>query len=69
MSFIKDKEYAKNICKSNQDKKQCSFLGVTANGFECWKESVIKTQIDKKRTDGKITAMGNYCIGYEKSKK
>lgn len=69
MSIIRDENHVKNICKSKGGISCCSYLGITGNGWECWKESVIKTQIDYKRAKKLMTAKGDNCPGYDSSRK
>jgi hypothetical protein len=66
MSFVRDKEHAKEICKAGQEEKQCAYLGVASNGYECWKESKISRQIDQKVHDGLMSAKGDNCVGFDR---
>jgi hypothetical protein len=62
---ISDGKYIDEVCLIGKGKKCCRYLGVSANGFECFKlDNSLKSEIDKRISFGLMTAQGDNCKGY-----
>jgi len=60
-------EHVKNICKLlDETGKRCRYVGITKNGWSCFKaDPKLKIQIDKSWATGH-TAKGDNCEGVKK---
>ena len=65
MSKITNKAHVNDVCKMGQKKDCCSYLAFGYDGWQCMKESSLKTTIDARRSAGVMNAMGDNCIGYD----
>lgn len=54
-------ETLKNICKLGQKEKCCRYILCTPNGFECGKNTSLKSTIDENVNN--MTAKGDNCNG------
>lgn len=50
-------------CKLGFGSQCCSYLGMGPNGFVCLKHSTLRKEIDRKRKEGELRAMGDNCPG------
>lgn len=59
-----DEIYAKEICKLGMLDKCCSYLAMGQKGFECLKNSGLKSIIDERRAAGTMHAKGDNCKSF-----
>ncbi len=64
MSNITKESHVRDVCKLGHRESCCSYLGAGADGWECLKESSLKSAIDERRNTGRMTAMSDNCDGY-----
>ena len=58
------KEWSETVCKIGQGAACCSYLGMGADGLECFKHlDGLRELLDERRELGTITAMGDNCEG------
>ncbi|MEK7498452.1 MAG: hypothetical protein AAB611_01170 [Patescibacteria group bacterium] len=55
--------HTKIVCKLGQGTNVCSFLILSAEGFECAKGTTWQAQIAERRAAKSMTAMGDNCSG------
>ena len=58
-----------SVCKLKQGEKTCRYISLTVNGFICTKKTPIKSMLDQRVLDNKMSAKGDNCEGlgqYEK---
>lgn len=72
MSLVKkdnevDMTHIKSVCKIGQREKCCRYLIMGQDGFECAKETSLKTTIDLRVNT--MNAQGDNCVGYDEYKK
>jgi hypothetical protein len=65
MSNITNESHVKDVCKLGQGGHCCSYLGAGADGWECLKESSLKSTIDARRSAGTMNAKGDNCGGFD----
>lgn len=51
------------VCRINQGKRTCSFLGVSGQGFRCLKGSSLEATIKERLLSGSMDARGDNCSG------
>ncbi|MEK7640376.1 MAG: hypothetical protein AAB389_00040 [Patescibacteria group bacterium] len=62
MPILSDKQVEK-VCGLGKGEKTCSFLTMSAYGFECAKKTAIEKIIKERREAGTMNAQGNNCSG------
>jgi hypothetical protein len=62
MSLITNDKYVMDVCKMGQGGNCCRYLG-RGNGWECFKESGLKSSIDSRVKN--MTAQSDNCKGFE----
>lgn len=55
--------HRKSVCKIEQGKDTCKYLGLTAGGFFCAKHTPMRLVLDKNASEGKMKALGDNCEG------
>jgi hypothetical protein len=60
---MKISENQLRICGLGLGKECCSYLGRGSEGFICLKHGELRGEIDARRTEGKMIAMGDNCEG------
>ncbi len=65
MTLITDNEkWIDEVCKIGQGVECCRYLVCGADGFECAKDTSLKTVIDRQAMAGKMTADADGCEGF-----
>lgn len=55
-------------CKLGFGTQCCSYLGMGPCGFICLKHSKLRKEIDRRRNNGELKAMGDNCPGLKDEK-
>ncbi|TSC81683.1 MAG: hypothetical protein G01um101419_774 [Parcubacteria group bacterium Gr01-1014_19] len=58
-----DDKQVKKVCGLGNKEKTCSFLMMSADGFECAKKTAIEAVINQRRDAGTMNAKGDNCSG------
>jgi len=58
-----DEKHLKNVCKLGGGAFTCSYLGMGAEGAECFKGTGFQRIIDQRRAEKSMRAMGDNCSG------
>lgn len=57
------REHLASKCKLGFGSQCCSYLGMGPNGFVCLKCSKLRKEIDRRKKEGELKAMGDNCPG------
>jgi hypothetical protein len=56
-------EHVKNFCKPGKGNACCRYLVISANGFECVKDTDMKAYLDARVAMETMVARGDNCEG------
>ena len=63
------KSHLESVCKFRQGKKTCRYIMLGTKGYVCMKKSPIRTTLDERGKQNKMTAQGDNCEGLGNYKK
>lgn len=63
------KAHLDSVCKFQQGKKTCRYIMLSTNGYVCVKKTIVRTTLDERAKQNKMTAQADNCEGLGTYKK
>jgi len=58
-----DNDYVHRVCKPGYGAATCSYIGAMAKGWICMKKTELEAQVNRRRNEKSMVAMGDNCSG------